>query len=91
MISQSLEDLYLRTRKEGFGKEVKKRIMIGSYALSSGYYDEYYMRALKIRRIIRDNFMSTFENVDFLFAPTCPFAAFKIGEKSSGCCSNVFV
>ncbi len=80
---KSLEDLYLRTRKEGFGKEVKKRIMIGSYALSSGYYDEYYMRALKIRRIIRDNFMSTFENVDFLFAPTCPSTAFKIGEKSS--------
>ena len=80
---KSLEDLYLRTRKEGFGKEVKKRIMIGAYALSSGYYDEYYMRALKIRRIIRNNFMEAFNDVDFLFAPTCPSTAFNLGEKSS--------
>ena len=80
---KNLEDLYLKTRKEGFGKEVKKRIMIGAYALSSGYYDEYYMRALKIRRIIKDNFMKAFENIDFLFAPTCPTTAFDIGEKTS--------
>ena len=80
---KSLADMYLRTRKEGFGKEVKKRIMIGAYALSSGYYDEYYMRALKIRRIIRNNFLEAFKNVDFLFAPTCPSTAFNLGEKSS--------
>ena len=80
---KSLEDLYLRTRKEGFGKEVKKRIMIGAYALSSGYYDEYYMKALKIRRIIRDNFINAFKDVDYIFAPTCPSTAFDLGEKSS--------
>ena len=80
---KNLEDLYLKTRKEGFGKEVKKRIMIGAYALSSGYFDEYYMRALKIRRIIKDNFMKAFENIDFLLAPTCPTTAFDIGEKTS--------
>ena len=80
---KNLEDLYMRTRKEGFGKEVKKRIMIGAYALSSGYYDEYYIRALKIRRIIRDSFMSAFNEVDYIFAPTSPSTAFNIGEKTS--------
>jgi len=80
---KNLEDLYSRTRKEGFGKEVKKRIMIGAYALSSGYYDEYYMRALRIRRIIRDNFLNAFKDVDYIFAPTCPSTAFNIGEKTS--------
>jgi aspartyl-tRNA(Asn)/glutamyl-tRNA(Gln) amidotransferase subunit A len=80
---KNLEDLYMRTRKEGFGKEVKKRIMIGAYALSSGYYDEYYMRALRIRRIIRDNFLNAFKDVDYIFAPTCPSTAFNIGEKTS--------
>ena len=80
---KNLEDLYLRTRKEGFGREVKKRIMIGAYALSSGYYDEYYMRALKIRRIIRDNFTLALKQVDYIFAPTSPSIAFNIGEKTS--------
>ena len=80
---KDLEDLYLRTRKEGFGMEVKKRIMIGSYALSSGYYDEYYIRALKIRRIISDNFITAFNEVDYIFAPTSPTTAFNIGEKTS--------
>ena len=80
---ESLHDLYLKTRKEGFGKEVKKRIMIGAYALSSGYYDEYYMRALKIRRVIRDNFLKAFNDVDYIFAPTSPSTAFNIGEKTS--------
>jgi aspartyl-tRNA(Asn)/glutamyl-tRNA(Gln) amidotransferase subunit A len=80
---KNLEDLYSRTRKEGFGKEVKKRIMIGAYALSSGYYDEYYIRALRIRRIIRDNFLNAFKDVDYIFAPTCPSTAFNIGEKTS--------
>jgi aspartyl-tRNA(Asn)/glutamyl-tRNA(Gln) amidotransferase subunit A len=80
---KNLQDLYSRTRKEGFGKEVKKRIMIGAYALSSGYYDEYYIRALRIRRIIRDNFLNAFKDVDYIFAPTCPSTAFNIGEKTS--------
>ena len=80
---KNLEDLYLRTRKEGFGTEVKKRIMIGAYALSSGYYDEYYMRALKIIRIIRDNFTLALKQVDYIFAPTSPSIAFNIGEKTS--------
>ena len=80
---ESLQDLYLKTRKEGFGKEVKKRIMIGAYALSSGYYDEYYMRALKIRRIIRDNFLQAFNDVDYIFSPTSPSTAFGLGEKTS--------
>ncbi len=79
----NLDDLYLRTRKEGFGKEVKKRIMIGTYALSSGYYDEYYIRALKIRRIIQDNFKEAFKEVDFIFSPTSPTTAFSLGEKTS--------
>ena len=78
-----LQDLYFRTRKEGFGMEVKKRIMIGTYALSSGYYDEYYMRALRIRRIIRDNFNEAFKEVDFILSPTSPSTAFNIGEKIS--------
>ena len=78
-----LQDLYFRTRKEGFGMEVKKRIMIGTYALSSGYYDEYYMRALRIRRIIRDNFNEAFKEVDFILSPTSPSTAFNIGEKTS--------
>ena len=78
-----LQDLYFRTRKEGFGMEVKKRIMIGTYALSSGYYDEYYMRALRIRRIIRDNFNEAFKEVDFILSPTSPSTAFNIGEKTA--------
>lgn len=80
---KNLEELYFKTRKEGFGKEVKKRVMIGAYALSSGYYDEYYIRALKIRRIIRDSFLAAFKDVDFIFAPTSPTTAFNIGEKTS--------
>ena len=63
--------------------EVKKRIMIGTYALSSGYYHEYYMRALRIRRIIRDNFNEAFKEVDFILSPTSPSTAFNIGEKTA--------
>lgn len=77
----NLEDLYKRSRTEGFGDEVKRRIMIGTYALSSGYYDAYYLQAQKIRRLIRDDFFKAFEAVDLILTPTTPTPAFKIGEK----------
>ena len=78
-----LEDLYKRSRSEGFGTEVKRRIMIGTYALSAGYYDAYYLKAQKIRRLIRDDFARAFENVDVIISPTTPSPAFKFGEKMS--------
>ena len=74
-------DLYGRTRKEGFGSEVKRRIILGTYVLSSGYYDAYYLRAQKVRELIRRDFASAFEKVDALISPTSPVAAFKIGER----------
>lgn len=77
----NLEDLYKRSRTEAFGDEVKRRIMIGTYALSSGYYDAYYLKAQKIRRLIRDDFFNAFETVDLILTPTAPTPAFKIGEK----------
>jgi len=76
-----LEDLYTRSRGEGFGAEVKRRIMVGTYALSAGYYDAYYLKAQKIRRIISDEFKQAFEKVDVIMAPTTPTVAFNIGEK----------
>ncbi|MCH9769755.1 MAG: Asp-tRNA(Asn)/Glu-tRNA(Gln) amidotransferase subunit GatA [Gammaproteobacteria bacterium] len=79
---QSLQDLYERSRSEGFGKEVKRRILIGTYVLSSGYYDAYYLQAQKVRRLIRDDFLKAFEKVDVILTPTSPSAAFKIGERS---------
>lgn len=78
----NLEDLYKRSRSEGFGDEVKRRILVGTYVLSSGYYEAYYIKAQKIRRQIRDDFVSAFEKVDVILTPTTPTAAFKIGEKS---------
>jgi aspartyl-tRNA(Asn)/glutamyl-tRNA(Gln) amidotransferase subunit A len=78
-----LEDLYKRSRSEGFGTEVKRRIMIGTYALSAGYYDAYYIKAQKIRRLIRDDFAKAFEKVDVIASPTTPTPAFKLGEKMS--------
>lgn len=78
---KDLEDLYKRSRSEGFGDEVKRRIMIGTYALSTGYYDAYYLKAQKVRKLISDDFNRAFENVDFLLGPTTPTPAFKIGEK----------
>ncbi len=78
---QNLEDLYKRTRSEGFGNEVKRRIMIGTYVLSAGYYDAYYVKAQKIRRLIREDFVKAFQEVDLIMSPTTPSAAFKIGEK----------
>ena len=78
---EDLNDLYRRSRSEGFGNEVKQRIMIGSFALSAGYYDAYYGKAQQIRRMIKNDFMSAFDQVDLIIGPTAPSPAFKIGEK----------
>lgn len=75
-------ELYGRTRGAGFGTEVKRRIILGTYVLSSGYYDAYYLRAQKVRTLIRNDFLKAFEAVDAMVTPTSPTAAFKIGEKS---------
>jgi aspartyl-tRNA(Asn)/glutamyl-tRNA(Gln) amidotransferase subunit A len=79
----SLEDTYRRSRSEGFGREVKRRIMLGTYVLSSGYYDAYYKRAQKVRRLITEDFIHAFESCDALLTPTTPTTAFKFGEKVS--------
>ena len=76
-----LEDMYTRSRTEGFGNEVKRRIMIGTYALSAGYYDAYYKKAQRIRRLIKQDFSKAFENVDAILSPTSPFTAFELGAK----------
>src|SRR5690554_405906 len=76
-----LMDLYLRSREEGFGAEVKRRIMVGTYTLSAGYYDAYYLQAQKIRRLIKNDFLAAFEQVDVILSPTSPIPAFRIGEK----------
>lgn len=76
-----LEDLYKRSRGEGFGAEVKRRIMIGTYVLSAGYYDAYYLKAQKIRHLISDDFKQAFKHVDVIIGPTSPTLPFKIGEK----------
>ena len=73
-------DMYAASRAEGFGAEVKRRIMLGVFALSEGYSDQYYLKALKVRRLIRNDFDTAFSNVDVLAGPTCPTPAFKIGE-----------
>ena len=77
----SVEDLYARSRVEGFGPEVQRRIMLGTYVLSSGYYDAYYKRALQVRRLIKEEFDRAFEKCDILLGPTSPFTAFPIGGK----------
>ena len=77
-----LHDLYTRTREEGFGDEVKRRILVGTYALSAGYYDAYYKKAQQIRRLIKQDFMACFEQVDVLAGPTTPGPAFALGAKS---------
>ena len=79
---KDLKDLYMRSRGEGFGAEVKRRILIGTYALSAGYYDAYYLKAQKIRRLISDDFKKAFEEVDVIMGPTSPSVAFQFGEKS---------
>jgi aspartyl-tRNA(Asn)/glutamyl-tRNA(Gln) amidotransferase subunit A len=76
-------DLYGRTREEGFGPEVKRRVILGTYVLSSGYYDAYYLRAQKVRELIRQDFAKAFEKVDALISPTSPVPAFKLGERSA--------
>ena len=76
-----LTDLYLRSRAEAFGDEVKRRIMVGTYTLSAGYYDAYYLQAQKIRRLIKNDFMAAYEQVDVILSPTSPTPAFRIGEK----------
>ena len=79
--SESLESLYRESRSEGFGKEVKRRILVGTYALSAGYYDAYYLKAQKVRNLIAQDFSQAFEKVDLILGPTTPDKAFKIGEK----------
>jgi aspartyl-tRNA(Asn)/glutamyl-tRNA(Gln) amidotransferase subunit A len=79
----TLIDMYRKTRERGFGPEVKRRIMLGTYALSSGYYDAYYLRAQKVRALIARDFSDAFQKVDAILTPTAPTPAFRIGEKSS--------
>ena len=76
-----LHDLYTRTREEGFGAEVKRRILVGTYALSAGYYDAYYRKAQQVRRLIQQDFLSAFEQVDVIMGPTTPHPAWVLGEK----------
>jgi aspartyl-tRNA(Asn)/glutamyl-tRNA(Gln) amidotransferase subunit A len=80
---KDLLDMYRRTRAEGFGNEVKRRIMLGTYALSKGYYDAYYVRAQRVRTLIKRDFDQAFESVDAIVTPTSPTAAFKLGEKTA--------
>ena len=77
-----LDNMYINSRTEGFGKEVKRRIMIGTYVLSAGYYDAYYLKAQKVRRLIQNDFINAFKQCDVILTPTAPSAAFPIGDKS---------
>jgi aspartyl-tRNA(Asn)/glutamyl-tRNA(Gln) amidotransferase subunit A len=81
--ADSLIEMYTKTRAKGFGTEVKRRIMLGTYALSAGYYDAYYLKAQKVRTLIKQDFDQAFEKVDVLVCPTAPTTAFKAGEKTS--------
>ena len=78
---EDLSSMYKRTRSEGFGNEVKRRIMLGTYALSSGYYDAYYLKAQKVRTLIKEDFDKAFRKYDILVTPTSPTPAFKLKEK----------
>ena len=80
--AQNLLEMYTKTRQEGFGDEVKRRIMLGTYALSSGYYDAYYKKAQQMRRLVKEDFEKAFKDVDFLISPTCPNTAFEIGSRN---------
>ncbi len=80
--AKNLLELYCKSRAEGFGPEVKRRIMLGTYALSSGYYDAYYKKALQMRRVVHEDFLKAFKEVDVLIAPTCPNTAFDLGSKT---------
>ncbi|HZH04950.1 MAG TPA: Asp-tRNA(Asn)/Glu-tRNA(Gln) amidotransferase subunit GatA [Myxococcaceae bacterium] len=79
--AKGLKDVYVETRAQGFGPEVKRRVMLGTYALSSGYYDAYYLKAQKVRTLIRQDFDKAFQSVDAIISPTSPLPAFKLGEK----------
>lgn len=79
---ENLLDVYLQSRGEGFGAEVKRRIMLGTYSLSSGYYDAYYLKAQEVRSLIKDDFKKAFDKVDLILTPVSPTVAFKIGEKT---------
>jgi aspartyl-tRNA(Asn)/glutamyl-tRNA(Gln) amidotransferase subunit A len=79
--AQTLREMYKKTRAQGFGPEVKRRIMIGTYCLSSGYYDAYYDKAQKVRTLIINDFKKAFSKYDVLISPTSPTTAFKIGDK----------
>jgi aspartyl-tRNA(Asn)/glutamyl-tRNA(Gln) amidotransferase subunit A len=80
---KTLSEMYRRSRDEGFGAEVKRRIMLGTYALSAGYYDAYYLKAQKVRTLLTRDFDEAFQKVDAILTPTCPTAAFRLGEKSN--------
>src|SRR5262249_28460259 len=77
---ENMIDMYCTSRGEGFGSEVKRRIMLGTYALSAGYYDAYYLKALKVRRLTRNDFALAFRSADLIASPVAPTPAFKIGE-----------
>lgn len=79
---KNLKEMYFKTRGNGFGKEVKRRILLGAYVLSKGYYDDYYLRAQKVRRLIKNDFDNAFEKVDIILTPTTPNVAFGLGEKN---------
>jgi aspartyl-tRNA(Asn)/glutamyl-tRNA(Gln) amidotransferase subunit A len=81
--SKDLIDMYLNTRAQGFGMEVKRRIMLGTYALSSGYYEAYYRKAQQVRTLIKQDFEDAFKNIDVIVTPTSPTAAFRAGEKTA--------
>lgn len=92
--AESLRDLYFKTRGEGFGEEIKRRILLGTFVLSAGYYDAYYAKAQKVRKLITDDFKKAFDEIDVVLTPTTPTTAFKIGEKTSDpmqmCLSDIF-
>jgi aspartyl-tRNA(Asn)/glutamyl-tRNA(Gln) amidotransferase subunit A len=81
--AKDLTETYFKTRQEGFGPEVKRRIMLGTYALSAGYYDAYYLKAQKVRALIKRDFEAAFKKCDVIVTPTTPTTAFKVGEKTA--------
>ena len=81
--AKDLESLYINSRSEGFGNEVKRRILIGTYVLSAGYYDAYYKKAQQVRRLIKNDFEEAFKEVDLIVSPTSPSEAFEFGSKGT--------
>ena len=84
MEAKNLKDMYIDTRTKGFGDEVKKRILLGTFVLSSGYYDAYYIKAQKVRHLIKDEYDRIFKEVDLILTPVTPTSAFEFGSKKSG-------